>query len=189
MKMLLAMACLGCAAQVHATPLSQLSVPPVELSGSDGQTYALVPLLKRAKLTVFTFFSADCPCVAAHDATMNALYQELAPKGVQFFFVDSEVGASVERGSREATRRGYRAPILVDVDARLSRALDAVYATCSVVVDAQGRVLFRGGIDSAKRAPRPDSTPYLKNALAALLLGQEPNPAEPKSLGCYLSRP
>jgi hypothetical protein len=121
-----------------------------------------------------------------HDAVMKQLERELGPQGARFFFVDPESGATMEKDRQEAAERGYRWPILLDPGGQLSRAMEARFATATVVLDAEGKVHYRGGIDSSKRHPTPETKPYLREALQALLSGNRPTEAEPKSLGCYL---
>ncbi len=167
-----------------AAPLP--GVPDLTLFGTDGQSYALQRTVKEAPLTVFVFFSASCPCMASHDEGLVDLARAEGIKGVQFFMVDSEVGDALERGRGEVARRKYPFPILADPQARLAQAFGAQFATTTVVVDAEGKVRYRGGIDTARRHPLPAGQFYLLNALSALHQGKSPEPAETKSFGCYL---
>lgn len=137
---------------------------------------------------MLVFFSPDCHCLAQHDARLLALDAVFRPRGVRFYAIDSEVRASAERDAEEARRRGYTFPILVDRGAKLADALEAQYATYSVVVDREGRVHYRGGIDSDKIDLHDDATPYLRDALDDLLAGREPRLAYAKTLGCALQR-
>lgn len=106
-------------------------------------------------------------------------------QGVRFFLVDSEVGATLER-DRDAMHERNLPAFLLDRNAKLADALGAEYATYSVVVDGEGTVRYRGGIDSDKTHLSDDATPYLKNALDDLLAGHTPRVAQGKALGCAL---
>lgn len=170
----------------EAPPLGQAVLPELTLQGTSGGAFPLRETARKARFTVLVFFSATCPCLEAHDQRLVALARAQAPGEVQVLAVDSESGASLEQDRAEAQRRGYPFPILLDPGGQLARAVGAVFATTTVVVDAEGRLRFRGGIDSAKREFRPDARPWLKYALEALLRGQAPDPAEPKTLGCFL---
>lgn len=161
-------------------------VPDLVLEGTNGRSYALQRAVKEATFTVFVFFSASCPCMASHDEGLVSLAKAEQPKGVQFFMVDSEVGDALERGRGEATRRQYPFPILADPQARLAQAWGAQFATTTVIVDSEGKVRYRGGIDTARRHPLSAGQAYLLNALSALHEGKSPDPAETKSFGCYL---
>lgn len=162
------------------------SLPDLRLEATDGRSYELKSAVREARLTVFVFFSQSCPCMTAHDARLIALAKDLQPKGVQVLLVDPEVGDALERGRAEVQRRGYPFPILADPKGRLAQAFGAQFATTSVIVDAEGVVRYRGGIDAAKREPTAKGRFFLEEALLTLLGGKSPDPAETKSFGCFL---
>jgi len=172
----------GCLSARAVAPV----VPTAALVEPDGASVDARHLVARARFTVFVFYSSDCHCLTKHDDRLVALYDAYHPRGVQMVMVDPEVRASPQEDAAEARRRGYPFPILVDRHGRLANALGAEYATYSVVVDEEGRVRYRGGIDSDKTHLRANATPYLENALDDLLAGREPRRAEAKTLGCAL---
>jgi len=176
--------CVSCAAP--RAPAAQLPGAPLVQPGGD--TVDARQLAAGAKLTVLVFFGAGCHCLDQHDARLRALHEQYHPRGVQLFMVDSEASASPERDRSEAERRGYPFPILRDPGGALANRLGAEFATYSVVVDPQGRVLYRGGIDSDRTHLRDDATPYLKDALDDLLAGRSPRVVEGKALGCALEK-
>ena len=140
----------------------------------------------NARLTVLVFFAGDCPCQAAHDARLRDLYALYHPRGVDFFAVDSETGATAARDAAEATRRGYLFPILLDPGGALAHGAGAEYATETLVIDRTGAVRYHGGIDSDKHALHDDATPFLRDALDDLLAERPLRRAESKALGCAL---
>jgi peroxiredoxin len=163
-----------------------LVIPDLTLASTSGQSYAMGKTVTNSRFTVLVFFSASCPCVAAHDERLSQLARDYDPKDVQFFLVDSEVGDALARGRDEVQKRGYPFPILADPGGRLAHALDVKFATTTLVLDSAGAVQYRGGIDSDKRRPNPSGRFYLREALSALLSGKRPDLTETKSLGCYL---
>jgi peroxiredoxin len=175
-------------AACSAAPPATTQVPATALVATAGSARDARQLVADAPLTVLIFFSRACHCLDQHDARIRALYDEYHPRGVQLVMVDPEVRASPEADASEATRRGYPFPILIDPGAKLADALGAEYATYSVIVDAQGRVRYRGGFDSDKTHLREDATPYVRNALDDLLAGRPPRVAEAKTLGCALEK-
>ncbi len=168
------------------TPISD--VPATTLLGPGGSLVDSRGILRAAPLTVFLFFAPHCHCLDAHGARIEALYGAYHGRGVEFLMIDSEVSGSRERDDAEARRRGYPFPILLDRGAKLADALGAEYATYSVVVDAAGRVQYRGGIDSDKMHLHEDAKPYLRMALDDLLAGRAVRIPEGKTLGCALER-
>lgn len=171
-----------------AANLADVTVPALSLESTDGQPRDVKAEVAKAPFTVFTFFSRKCPCVKAHDAVFKKLHEEFSARGVQFFVVDSEVGASLDADRPEVEKRGYPMPMLIDAEAKLSRELGVNFASTTVIVDREGHVRFRGGMDSARHEPTAETTPYLRDALTAVLGGTSPPVTEPKTLGCYLKR-
>jgi hypothetical protein len=137
-------------------------------------------------LTVLVFYSPSCHCLDAHDGRLVALAELYGGRGVHFVAVDSEVDADATRDAADARRRGYPFPIVVDQGGRLAAEAHATYASYSVLVDAQGRILYRGGIDSDKQHLHADATQYLADALDDALAGHAVRRAEAKTLGCAL---
>jgi hypothetical protein len=165
---------------------SRTAAAPVVFVAPGGELVEPPALLSRARWTVLVFFSPDCHCVAAHEGRLRELEAEYRGRGVQFFWVDSEVGASEERDIAASRRRGLTFPILRDPHARAARRFDARYASDSVVLDAGGVVHYHGGIDSDRDHLRAGADPYLRNALEDLLGGREPRVPRGPALGCTL---
>lgn len=173
----------ACAPRSVAAVLS-----PIELVEPSGRALTVAGLASSAKWTVLIFFSRDCHCLTVHEPRVAKLADALRSQGVRFFWVDSERRASVEADAVEARRRGLTFPVLIDSHARLADALGAEYATYSVVIDSNGAVRYRGGIDNDKTHLHDDATLYLGDALADLVEGREPRAAESNVLGCALQK-
>jgi hypothetical protein len=161
--------------------------PPLTVVDTTGASTTLPADLARSKLTVLVFYSEHCPCFRVHEERLVELAHRYGPRGVRVIFVDSEVSASAERDSRSASERGLPA-IALDRGAKLADAVGADYATYSVVLDPQGRVRYRGGIDSDKDRLHDDAQSFLRDAVEDLIAGREPRVAEGKALGCALQK-
>jgi peroxiredoxin len=167
-----------------ATPAPS-ALPDLTLAGTDGRTYAMRQVPAAAKVTVIEFFSADCPVQKAHDARLKEL-AALRSQGVQVLLVDSEAGASLARDAAEANARGYPFPILIDDRARLAEALGVRFSTTSLLVDSEGHIRYRGGIDADQGHLRSGTRFVLKDGVERMLADKLPDPAETKPLGCFL---
>lgn len=161
----------------------------VAFAGTDGRDHTLKSFFgDETRFLVLTFFSADCPCQDAHDGRLKDLYKQWSHRGIAFVSVDSEADSSLSNDITEARRRGYPFPILSDPDGKLADAYGAKYATYTVILDRNGRVRYRGGIDSDKSHLTDSAKHYVRTALSQLFADQEPNPATTKALGCPLTR-
>lgn len=169
-------------------PKAAPRVPDVALPTELGGVYALRAKAAESRALVITFFSADCPCQRVHDARLRELYERYRPRGVEFVALASETGTSPASAAREARERGYPFPLLVDAEARVADALGAEFATYTVIVDAEGTIRYRGGIDSDMHDLRPDASMWVRDALDRLLAGGSPSPSNTKALGCPLLR-
>ena len=161
---------------------------PIVVSDAQGRPFDLHEAASRAPFTVVEFFSAHCPCQAVHDERLLALYNDFAPRGVQFVAIDAESDASAERARHVAETRRYPFPVLVDPRGASADALGAEFATYPVILDRDGRVRYAGGIDSDRTHLTDDARAYLRDALDDLLAGRAPRVARGKALGCALAR-
>lgn len=166
-------------------PSAPPAVPALTVARADGNDVAFPKALEDAPYTVLVFYAHACPCFHVHDDRIRALASTYESRGVRFYVVDSEIDASAERDAAAARER-HLPPILIDRGAKLADALGAEYATYSVVLDRDGHVRYRGGIDSDKTHLTDDAKPYLRNAIDDLLAGRDPKVAEGKALGCSL---
>ncbi len=124
--------------------------------------------------------------LALHDQRLRKVAEDYGRRGVRFLGVDSEVGATLERDRAEVERRRYPFPIVFDRGGELARTLGAEFAGYTLVLDRDGTIRYRGGIDSDRVRLRDDATPYLRDALDDLLAGRTPRLPESKPLGCAL---
>lgn len=156
--------------------------------GSDGKDWTLADALGDGQFLVVTFFSSSCPCQAAHDSRLRDLHKQWHSQGARFISIDSEADSSLAIDIREAERRDYPFPILSDREGKLADLFDAKFATFTVILDREGNIRYRGGIDSDKSRLTDNARHYVRTALAQLFAGQEANPKEGKALGCFLRR-
>jgi hypothetical protein len=175
----------ACASGLGSGPAAGPHVPQLTLTASSGEVTTLPRDLAAASFTVFVFFSQGCGCFEEHQARLRALQERFAARHVRFVIVDPEVGRTIEQDRSEAADRQLGA-IFLDPGAKLAHALGAEFATFTTVVDGNGRIRYRGGIDSDKSHLRDNATAYLANALDDLTSGREPRVAQTKALGCNL---
>ncbi len=169
-----------------APPSAHASLSSARLVPTAGPERAVGDVLASAPWTVLVFVSAACPCLDAHKGRLAELAKVYGPRGVQLIAVDSEVGTT--REGALATSHALGLPVMLDPGAKVAGALEAEYATYSVLLDRGGHVAYRGGVDSDKRKLHDTATPYLRDALDDVLSGAPPRRAEGKALGCMLRK-
>lgn len=163
------------------------SVLDAKLAGTDGKTLSIRERMSGKRFVLLTFFSATCPCQALHDPRIRALHEAYGDR-VEVLVIDPEAHSTLEKDREEAKARGYPFPILSDPDGAVADTLGARFATWTAILDADGNVLYRGGWDTDRTRLTDDASQWVRDAVAKVLAGAKPEPAETKAFGCYLRR-
>ncbi len=157
--------------------------PRFELPATDGHTYSLgdVP-------TAVVFTCNHCPYALAWHDRLLAVARDYEGRA-QVLMINPNDAQRYPRDSFEAmTRRveadgGWPAPYLRDETQEVARAYDARKTPDVFVLDAEGRLRYRGAPDADYDDPSQDAA-WLRGALDAVLAGRDPEPAETDPVGC-----
>lgn len=179
-----AVACGSTTAKPAAAPLAGTFT----LVGEQSEAEPLDALLAKAQHSVFLFFTADCPVQKAHDERMRAIVAKYKDKGVAFYAVQSEASADIAAERTEAQRRQIGMPLLQDKGAVLADALGVEYSTHVVLLDPNRAIRYSGAEDSERVRGTGTVTPYLEQALDAVLAGKDPAVTKAEPLGCPLRK-
>lgn len=143
-----------------------------------------------AKAVVILFLATDCPISNAYAPAMTRLENEFGPQGVRFFGVHCDTDVTAAIAARHAADYRLAFPILLDPEQLLARPAGVAVTPEAVVLLPDGEIVYRGRIDDryatpGKRREQP-STHDLASAIAAVLAGERPSPAQTKATGCPL---
>ncbi|HEY0839029.1 MAG TPA: redoxin domain-containing protein [Vulgatibacter sp.] len=185
MKALLLPLLLSLALPAAASPGG--SVLDVALDGSDGKSLTLRERMGDKRFLVLTFFSATCPCQELHDPRISELQERFGDE-IQVLAIDPEAHSTIDVDRAEAKKRRYPFPILSDPDGALADALEARFATYTVILDAAGKVHYRGGWDTDRTRLTDGASQWVREAVARLVAGEAPETTQAKAFGCYLRR-
>jgi peroxiredoxin len=164
------------------------AAPDFTLPDTDGDEQQL---LVGAPATAVVFTCNHCPyALAWHDRLLDVA-RDYAPRGVRVVLVNPNDAERYPRDSADADRErvradgGWPAPYLRDETQEAARAYGARTTPDVFVVDAAGILRYRGAPDSdyeddAQRAV------WLRDALDAVLAGEQPVPAETDPVGCSI---
>lgn len=188
---LLALVC--CLAEAHAEdprPDAKIDLG-FDLADLKGQVHALSQNDRR-RVRVFVFLSTTCPIANGYTQELNR-QAKAVPEGVDYYGVLSE--PDVSRADAAKHFREYRAdfPVLFDASGLLATTLSPTHVPEAFVVDAEGRIAYRGAIDNAyeslgRRRPNVEKA-YLKDALLAVSQGRAVEPRRIEPVGCLFSQP
>lgn len=176
----LAPAAAGIGRTVRLAPRADLAGTPVALP---------VP---RAAYTVVALTGTTCPVSQKLGPTLAALEKAYAAKGVRFVYVNPSPVESAADMDAMRRRLGWRGAVVRDPDQRWAKALGARTTTDTYVLDAHGKIVYRGAVDDqyavGASLPAPRNR-FLASALDALLAGRSPKVCATTAPGCLLPTP
>lgn len=175
-------------------PVLGEAAPTFTLAALDGRTVCLDSL--RGHPVVLEWINVDCPFVRnQYDSTGNLphLQQEFRKRGVTWLTICSSAPgkqgnlAPAELAPRLKANGWAADAYLLDVDGSTGRSYAAKTTPHLFVLDAQGRLVYDGAIDS-EPAIRPESvvkaTNHVAPVLEALLAGDPVEPRRTRPYGC-----
>lgn len=145
----------------------------------------LMQAYPTGKVKVYLFLQSQCPCIYNHKETFGALLKSYSGK-VSFVavFVDSKDN---DNGIKDLLKNlGWKLPYIKDKKHQYVQALQPKVSTDCVVVDASGKVLYRGAIDDGPLNMGTVRNFYLKNALDQYFHHMPIKVSNGRGLGCFL---
>ncbi|MDH5508080.1 MAG: redoxin domain-containing protein [Anaerolineae bacterium] len=136
----------------------------------------------RGRIVVINFWSAECPWAERADA---ALLPMLAKWGEQVTLLSIAANANESHDLLVAVAEQRGIPLVLHDAEQETAALYGAQTTPHIfVLDAEGILRYQGAFDDVTfRQPEPTQN-FVQQAVAALLAGNDPDPAEVPSYGC-----
>jgi peroxiredoxin len=166
-----------------------LGTPAVDfqLKGVDGKTYGLYSFSDKKALVV-VFSCNHCPYVQAYEDRMVQLQKDYSAKGVTLVAINSNDDNGYPEDSypnmiKRSKERGFNFPYLRDETQEIAKKYGAICTPHVFAFDQQRRLQYKGRIDD-NRNPELVKTKDLRDALDAILAGQQPGVQETRPFGC-----
>lgn len=161
--------------------------PDFTLTDQNGKAVKLSDY--AGKTVVLEWFNDGCPYVVKHykNGAMNATAAKYAEKGVVWLAVNSTNSATVSHNAEVDKKWKLSRPILDDHAGTVGKLYGATNTPQMFVVDASGKVIYSGAIDSVSSSDSEDvakATNYVAAALDENLAGKAVAKAETKPYGC-----
>ena len=161
--------------------------PTFELPGVDGNDHSLGDY-GDAKLLALVQYCNHCPYVLAWEDRLATLACDYADQGLRVVAVNSNDAASYpedsfERMKERAEELAFPFDYLFDAKQSLARALGAERTPEVFLFDGERRLRYHGALDDSRDANAVGRS-YLREAIDALLVGQEPPVTETEPVGC-----
>jgi thiol-disulfide isomerase/thioredoxin len=162
-------------------------VPSFTLTDTEGGAHS-APADPAPPATVLVVTCNHCPYVIAWNPRLRAVAEEYAPRGVRILAINANDASRYPADSPAAMARFVRdqdwpIPYLYDESQDVARALGAQVTPHVFVLDADQRLRYRGAPDADHQDPSQDAR-YLRDALDAVLAGEEPANATTRPRGC-----
>ena len=163
--------------------------PDFNLPGVDGKNYTLADFSK-ADILVVIFTANHCPTAQAYENRIIKLTNDYKDKGVAVVCISSndpravrldelawtDVGDSFEDMKIRAQDKGFNFPYLYDGDKlEAAWAYGPVTTPHAFIFDKARKLRFVGRIDSSEWREKPDAVPDARNAIDAILAGEDPS--------------
>ena len=134
-----------------------------------------------------------CPVCRNMAPSLRELQKAYAPKGVEFFMLNSNLQDSREAVLQEAKAYGFDLPILMDANQLVGEQLGVTRSAEVFVVDPKTwKVVYHGPLDDRityERQKAEAGERWAADALDALLAGHAPKVASHPGIGCLIEFP
>jgi peroxiredoxin len=167
---------------------ASMPMADVKMKGVDGNERTLADVRKPAG-TLVVFTCNHCPFAKMWETRIVELGNTYAAKGVGVVAVnanDPKVAAedAFDVMQQRAKERGMQFPYVVDATSNLARAFGATRTPEAFLFDKDGKLVYHGTIDDNGEDATKVEKSYLKDALEAVVKGQDVAVKETKSIGC-----
>jgi peroxiredoxin len=176
------------------------SAPPdFKLPGVDGRDWALKDFAD-AKILVVIFTCTHCPTAQYYEERIKSIAADYKDKGVAVVAIMpndpksirldelawTDLSDSFAEMKIRAKDRGYNFPYLYDGDTEsVARAYGPVATPHVFVFDSARKLRYVGAVDDSERIKNVQKN-YLRDAIDALLRGEEPPVTQTKVIGCSI---
>jgi peroxiredoxin len=162
--------------------------PAFELPGVDGGLHRLAEYDDRQALVIIQSCN-HCPYVQAWESRMSAIARDYAPRGVAVVAICSNDAAAFPEDSftamaERAQEQRFAFDYLHDERQTLARALGATRTPEVFVFDRNRELAYHGAIDDSRDDPNAVASPYLREALEAVLTNRRPDVTDTPPVGC-----
>ena len=164
-------------------------VPRFDLPGVDGKSHSLESYAD-ANVLVLVQSCNHCPYVQAWEGRLSAIASDYAERGVSVVAINSNDTVShpedsFEEMQKRASAQGFTFDYLFDEPQEIARELRSERTPEVFVFGGDRRLVYHGAIDDSRDEDQV-SQQYLRDALDAVLSGEEPAVSETPPVGCTL---
>ena len=177
-----------------------VKAPDFHLQGIDGKIYSLESF-GEAKVLTIVFTANHCPTAQAYEKRIHKLSADYAPDQMQLVAISSnhpdavcleelgytDLGDTFEEMKIRARDQSYNYPYLYDGDDQSTALAYGAVATPHVFIfDEERKLRYRGRIDEMEDPYQQATRHDARNAIEALLSGQQVPVETTRAFGCSM---
>jgi peroxiredoxin len=156
------------------------------LPGIDDKQHSLSDY-KDATLVVLVFTCNHCPVAVAYEDRLVQLQKDYQAKGVRLVAVNVNTLAAdrLDKMKERAKEKEFNFPYLYDESQKIGHEYGARVTPHVFVLDRNRKIAYIGPVDDNQN-PKKVSAQHLRDAIDALLSGEEPPATKVKPFGCSI---
>lgn len=164
-------------------------IPHFSLSATDGLVVESAKILDPVLVVIFT--CNHCPYAQAYEDRIIALAKEFDEQGAQFVLINSNDATdypedSFERMKERHAEKEYPFPYCHDESQEVARSFGALCTPHCFVFDQARNLKYKGRVDDNWQEPDKVTEHNLRDAVAAIVHGNEPPVHEANAIGCSI---
>ncbi len=145
------------------------------------------------KATVLIFISVDCPVANQYSPQIRDLVAANKDKSVRFCLVHVDPDVTTADARNHAEEYGHTCPVIRDPEHFLVKHTGVDITPEAAVIDRAGDIVYRGRINNwygevGRKRPLGPTRHELRDAIAAVLSGQEIKVKRTQAVGCNIPR-
>jgi peroxiredoxin len=169
-----------------------MTAPGFELMNIDGNMRSLLSCSDKGVIVIFT--CNHCPFAKAYEERIINLHNRYSKLGFPVVAINPNDSVKVPADSytemqKRAKEKNYPFPYLYDPGQRTATAYGARTTPQVYLLVNQGGTLilkYTGAIDDNADEPAAVTHAYVEEAIAKISVGQQPDPASTKAIGCSI---
>lgn len=164
-------------------------MPEFTLPATDGLTVDAQVIKDPVIVVIFT--CNHCPYAQAYEDRIIALAKHFDQEGAQFILINSNDALkypddSFEEMKKRHDQKAFPFPYCFDATQEVAKAYGAVCTPHCFVFDRHRKLKYKGRVDDNWKDPSAVTEHNLRDAIAALVKGEEPPRHEANAIGCSI---
>jgi len=170
-------------------------IPTFSLPNVDGQQlgseYLLESSTGRSAAALVAFTCNHCPYVKGSEDKLIELVKLYEPRGLKAIAISSNDALqypddSFDKMKEKSKQMKLPYPYLYDETQQVARLFDAACTPELYLFDRAGKLVYHGAINDSPRDPTKVTKEYLRDAIEAVIAGEQPAKSFINPLGCSI---